>query len=195
MPKWNCLKLSKYVYLIKDHKPNKMRKLLVLLAFIFAATTANAQTMGFIDSEGLMSKLPAYKKAQDQVNSIVDNWNKEIQQRYKNIDDAYKSFQAEQVLLSANEKTKREAEIVEMEKQTRDLQKQRFGPSGDLQTKREELVKPIQDEVYAALEKVAARKKVDFVFDKSGGVTILFANPKFDLTEDVLKELGISTNK
>lgn len=151
--------------------------------------------MGFIDSEGLMSKLPAYKKAQDQVNSIVDNWNKEIQQRYKNIDDAYKSFQAEQVLLSANEKTKREAEIVEMEKQTRDLQKQRFGPSGDLQTKREELVKPIQDEVYAALEKVAARKKVDFVFDKSGGVTILFANPKFDLTDDVLKELGISTNK
>ncbi len=172
-----------------------MRKLLVLLAFIFAASSANAQTMGFIDSEGLMSKLPAYKKAQDQVNSIVDNWNKEIQQRYKNIDDAYKSFQAEQVLLSANEKTKREAEIVEMEKQTRDLQKQRFGPSGDLQTKREELVKPIQDEVYAALEKVAARKKVDFVFDKSGGVTILFANPKFDLTDDVLKELGISTNK
>lgn len=172
-----------------------MRKLLVLLAFIIAASSANAQTMGFIDSEGLMSKLPAYKKAQDQVNSIVDNWNKEIQQRYKNIDDAYKSFQAEQVLLSANEKTKREAEIVEMEKQTRDLQKQRFGPSGDLQTKREELVKPIQDEVYAALEKVAARKKVDFVFDKSGGVTILFANPKFDLTDDVLKELGISTNK
>ncbi|HRK28782.1 MAG TPA: OmpH family outer membrane protein [Chitinophagales bacterium] len=173
-----------------------MKKVAVFLAFIFAvAQVAQAQTIGFVDSEGILAKLPAYKKAQDQVNSIVDTWNKEIQQRYKNIDDAYKSFQAEQVLLSATEKAKREQEIVDMEKQTRDLQKQRFGPNGDLQAKREELVKPIQDEVYAALEKVAARKKVDFVFDKSASANMLFANPKFDLTDDVLKELGISGGK
>ncbi|OWY23091.1 OmpH family outer membrane protein [Sphingobacteriales bacterium UPWRP_1] len=174
-----------------------MKKLAIFITFLLAsAMYANAQTVGYIDSEGLMSQLPSYKQAQDQINSIVDNWNKEIQQKYKNIDDAYKAFQAEQVLLSQNDKSKREQEIVDMEKQTRDLQKQRFGPNGDLQKKREELVKPIQDQVYAALEKVAGRKKVDIVLDKSGStVTILFANPKYDLTEDVLKELGVSPNK
>lgn len=174
-----------------------MKKTAIFLVFLLASVLyGNAQSVGYIDTEGLMAQLPAYKQAQDQINSIVDNWNKEIQQKYKNIDDAYKAFQAEQVLLSQNDKSKREQEIVDMEKQTRDLQKQRFGPGGDLQKKREELVKPIQDQVYAALEKVAGRKKVDIVLDKSGStVTILFANPKYDLTEDVLKELGVSPNK
>lgn len=103
----------------------------------------------------------------------------------------YKRFQAEQVLLTDNDRKRREAEIVDKEKATRELQKKRFGPNGDLLQKKQELVKPVQDEMYAAIEKLAARKGLDLVIDKSSGTSLLFANPKYDITDDVLKELKV----
>ncbi|HNI45105.1 MAG: OmpH family outer membrane protein [Chitinophagales bacterium] len=174
-----------------------MKKLLAIIAFAitlcFSTLQSSAQTatFGYTDTESVLSQLNDYKDAQEQLNKIAQQWNDEIQQKYKEIDAAYKKFQAEQVLLTDSDRKKREEDIVAKEKEARDMQKAKFGTNGELQKKREELVKPIQEKVYAAIEKVAARKRLDFVFDKSNGVTMLYANPKFDITEDLLKELGI----
>jgi len=170
-----------------------MKKILAIVALVVSSSLVSfAQTFAYVDSELVLNELPAYQQAQQQIDDIVSNWNKEIQRKYQEIDEAYKGFQAESVLLSDNERRQREDEIVGMEREARKLQKQRFGPEGDLHKKRQDLVRPVQDEVYAAIEKVANRQKVDFILDKSGSVSILFANPKYDITNDVLKELGIS---
>ncbi|MGB1204619.1 MAG: OmpH family outer membrane protein [Chitinophagales bacterium] len=167
-----------------------MKKLAIILCLFFAFTSSTyAQSFAFVNTEQILEQLPAYQNAQKQIDATVASWNKEVQQRYKQIDDAYKAFQAEQVLLSDTERRQREEQIVTMEKETREFQKKRFGSNGDLQKKREELVKPIQDEVYVAIEKVANRKKYDFILDRSSGASILFANPKYDVTDEVLKEV------
>lgn len=161
----------------------------ILVASSFSFATA--QSFAYVDTEFILQKMPEYKKAQEQLDKTVESWNKEIQQRYKEIDDMYKRFQAEQVLLSPSEKAQREQDIIAKEKEARELQKQKFGSKGDLFQKKQDLVRPIQDQVYAAIETLANKRKYDFVLDKSSGVAILFANPKFDITNDVLKELGI----
>ena len=167
-----------------------MKKLAIILCLFFAsASISYAQSFAFVNTEQILEQLPAYQDAQKQIDATVESWNKEVQQRYKQIDDAYKAFQAEQVLLSDTERRQREEQIVTMEKETREFQKKRFGSNGDLQKKREELIKPIQDEVYLAIEKVANRKKYDFILDRSSGASILFANPKYDVTDEVLKEV------
>ena len=167
-----------------------MKKLAIILCLFFAsASISYAQSFAFVNTEQILEQSPAYQDAQKQIDATVESWNKEVQQRYKQIDDAYKAFQAEQVLLSDTERRQREEQIVTMEKETREFQKKRFGSNGDLQKKREELIKPIQDEVYLAIEKVANRKKYDFILDRSSGASILFANPKYDVTDEVLKEV------
>jgi outer membrane protein len=167
-----------------------MKKLAIILCLFFAsASITYAQSFAFVNTEQILQQLPAYQDAQKQIDATVESWNKEVKQRYKQIDDAYKAFQAEQVLLSETERRQREEQIVGMERDVREFQKKRFGSNGDLQKKREELVKPIQDEVYAAIEKVANRKKYDFILDRSSGASILFANPKYDVTDDVLREV------
>jgi len=167
-----------------------MKKLAIILClFLASASYTFAQSFAFVNTEQILEQLPAYQTAQKQIDATVESWNKEVQQRYKQIDDAYKAFQAEQVLLSDTERRQREEQIMTMEKETREFQKKRFGSNGDLQKKREELVKPIQDEVYLAIEKVANRKKYDFILDRSSGASILFANPKYDVTDEVLKEV------
>ncbi len=176
-----------------------MKKWIVLLVSVvlFSFATVNeaaAQSMAYVDTEAVLKKLPTYQRAQTQLDQVVDGWRKEIEQRYKEIDRLYRQFQAEQVLLSEKERVAREENIVNKEKETRALQNKRFGEGGDLHLKRQELVTPIQQQVFSALEKVSKRKNIDMVFDKASGVSILYANPKFDLTGDVLKELGISDN-
>ncbi len=168
-----------------------MKKITLMIALVLASCTFSmAQSIAYVDTDAVLQKMQSYQQAQEQINKIVENWNQEIQQKYKNIDDAYRAFQAEQVLLSESERAQREEEIVKMEKETREFQKQKFGNNGDLSKRRKDLVQPIQDEVYAAIEELANRKKYDFVLDKSSGVAILFANPKYDITEDVMREVG-----
>lgn len=171
-----------------------MKKLLAIALFVCLATVSTmAQTIaiGFTDTEAVLAQLNDYKDAQEQLNKIAEGWNKDIEQKYKDIDALYKKFQAEQVLLTDSDRKAREDAIVAKEKEARDAQKAKFGTNGEMQKKRVELVKPIQDKVYAAIEKIAQKKKLDFVLDKSNGVTMLFANPKYDITEDILKELGV----
>ena len=156
-----------------------------------AAFTAQAQKYAIIDTRYILDKMPDYNTAQKQLDEIAANWQKDIDARQAELDNMYKSYEAEQVMLSDDLKKKREDQLFNKEKDLRDLQRKRFGFEGDLFKKRQELVKPIQDKVYNAVQKMAVLRGYDFVLDKSEGITIIFADPKLDKSEDVLKELGV----
>jgi outer membrane protein len=169
-----------------------MKKILIIACcFLFAATTAMAQKYAIIDTRYILDKMPDYSKAQKQLDDIAADWQKDIDTRQVSLDKMYKEYEAEQVMLSDDLKKKREDQLFLKEKELRDLQRQRFGFEGDLFKKRQELIKPIQDKVYNAVQKLAVARGYDFVLDKSEGITIIFADPKLDKSEDVLRELGV----
>lgn len=169
-----------------------MKKLLFI--FLFTALFAGkgfAQRYAVIDSKYILSKLPEYTEAQQKLDQFSKMWQQEIDQKSAELDKMYKDYDAEKVMLSDDLKKKREDEIYNKEKALRDLQRQRFGYQGDLFKKREELIKPIQDKVYNAIQKLAAAKLYDFILDKSDGITVIFADPKLDKSDEVLKDLGV----
>jgi outer membrane protein len=125
------------------------------------------------------------------MDDIASGWQKEIDRMQQDLDKMYKDFEAEQVMLSEELRKKREDQLFVKEKTLRDLQRQRFGFEGDLFKKRQELIKPIQDKVYNAVQKLAVQRGYDFILDKSEGITVIFADPKLEKSEDVLRELGV----
>jgi len=170
-----------------------MKKLLFSLMLLAGGTlAANAQRYCIIDSKYILEKVVEYKDAQTRLDQMSKQWQQEIDNRMAEVDRMYKSYTAERGMLSDDMRKKREDEIVTKEKEVKDLQKQRFGYEGDLFKKRQELVKPIQDRVYNAVQKFATTKSYDMVLDKAGGVTSFYADPKLDKSEDVLKLLGIN---
>lgn len=165
----------------------------VLLAFILAVSTlgiSHAQKTAYVDLDYILSNIPEYKSAQAQLDQISVQWQKEIETRLAEVDRLYKAFQVEEVLLTQEMKKKREDEIVAREKEVKDLQKQRFGVDGDLFKKRQELVKPIQDKAYNAIKELADKQMIAIMFNKSAELNILFANPKYDKSDDVLEAMG-----
>ena len=169
-----------------------MKKLLFILCISFAFTaTGFAQRYAVIDSKYILDKLPEYKDAQQKLDQFSKMWQQEIDQKSADLDKMYRDYDAEKVMLSDELRKKREDEIYNKEKEVRDLQRKRFGYQGDLFKKREELIKPIQDKVYNAIQKLAVAKLYDFILDKSEGITVIFADPKLDKSDDVLKELGV----
>jgi outer membrane protein len=169
-----------------------MKKLLFVGLLVFATViSSSAQRYAIIDSKYILSKLPEYTEAQQKLDQFSKMWQQEIDQKSAELDKMYKDYDAEKVMLSDELKKKREDEIFNKEKELRDLQRQRFGYQGDLFKKREELIKPIQDKVYNAIQKLAVAKLYDFILDKSDGITVIFADPKLDKSDDVLKELGV----
>jgi len=169
-----------------------MKKFLVcIIVFLSIALTGNAQRYAIIDSKYILEKLPDYKKAQDKLDLISKQWQQEIDHKQISLDSMEKDYDAEQVMLSDDLKKKREDELFNKQKELRDLQKKRFGFEGDLFKKRQELIKPIQDMVYTAIQKLAVDKMYDFILDKSEGITVIFADPKLDKSDDVLKILGV----
>ncbi len=152
---------------------------------------AFAQRYCVIDTKYILETIPDYKDAQKKLDAVAEQWQKEIDAKFQEVDKMYKSYQAEAVMLTDDLKRKREDEIIAREKEAKDLQKKRFGYEGDLFKKREELVKPIQDKIYNAVQKLAASRMYDFVLDKSGGITVIFADPKLDKSEEILKALGV----
>ena len=166
-----------------------MKKLLVILISLFSLSTY-AQKFAFIDSEYILNNIPTYKAAQDELDKYSQQWQKEVEAKYAEIDDMYKKFQAEKVLLTEDMKSKREDEIVVKEKAVKELQKKYFGKDGDLFKKREALVKPIQDEIYNAVKEIAADGGFAAVFDTSNGGNIMFSDPKYDKSDQVLQKLG-----
>ena len=169
-----------------------MKKVLFLFVTgIFFTLAAVAQRYAIIDSKYILDKVPEYKEAQQKLDQFSTLWQQELDQRQTAMDKMYKEFDAEQVMLPDNLKKKREDELFNKEKELRDLQRRRFGFEGDLFRKRQELIKPIQDRVYNAIQKLAVEKQYDFILDKSEGITVIFADPKLDKSEDVLRNLGV----
>jgi outer membrane protein len=168
-----------------------MKKLFLLASCYFVLTTAQAQRYAVIDSKYILEKVPQYKESQERLDQFSIQWQQEIDQKQTAVDKMLKDFDAEAIMLSDELKKKREDEIFNKEKELRDLQKKRFGFEGDLFKKRQELIKPIQDRVYNAVQKLAVDKQYDFILDKSEGITVIFADPKLDRSDDVLRNLGV----
>lgn len=162
--------------------------LLLAAGFSFSAT---AQKYAIIDTKYILGKMPEYVDADKKLQQISDQWQKDIDNLQSQLTTMYKNYDAEQYMLSDDLKKKREDELYNKEKELRDLQKKRFGYEGDLFKERERIVKPIQDKVYNAVQKMAVARGYDFVLDKSEGITIIFADPKLDRSNDVLQQLGI----
>ncbi len=168
-----------------------MKKLLFLISLIaLSAGMAWGQKYAFVDTEYILNNIPSYKSAQSKLDALSKQWEKEISDKYAEIDKLYKAYQNEAVLLTPEMKKKRENEIVSREQAVKDLQKKYFGPQGDLFKKREELVKPIQDEVYNAVKKIAVEGNYAVIFDTASGPMFLYTNPRYDLSDQVLKQMG-----
>ncbi len=169
-----------------------MKKILIVITIALATTlSVSAQRYAIIDTKYILDKMPEYKDADTKLQQVSDQWQKDIDTRQAALDKMYKDYDAEQYMLSDELKKKREDELFNKEKEVRDLQKKRFGYQGDLFNERQKLVKPIQDKVYNAVQKIAAARSYDFILDKSEGITVIFADPKLDKSDDVLSELGI----
>tara|TARA_B110000858_G_C17769699_1_gene458948 strand:+ start:382 stop:984 length:603 start_codon:yes stop_codon:yes gene_type:complete len=171
----------------------KSTLLLGLIAVM--STQVNAQRFAYVDSDYILSQMPSYKSAQNQIDEKSKKWQEEIDNKFEAIDKLYKQYQAEKVLLTKDMQTKRENEIIEKEREAKKLQNDKFGYEGELFKKREELIKPVQDKVYEAINKVAKNNGLDFIFDKSGDMLMLVSNPKYDRSDEVLEELGVVPTK
>lgn len=171
-----------------------MKKIVSILSVILiAGAISYAQKIAYVDTEYILGQIPEYKAAQAELDKTSIGWQKEIEAKYAEIDKMYKAYQAEQILLTDEMKKKREADIVGKEKEAKELQKQHFGVDGELFKKRQELVKPIQDKVYNSVKTVAEKGGYAIVFDKSSDLTMLYANSKYDKSDDVLQQLGYKT--
>jgi outer membrane protein len=168
-----------------------MKKLILVAGIVLVTTLSGfAQKFAFIDSDYILKNIPAFNAAQEQLDQLSKQYQKELETMYAEIEKMYKDFQAESVLLSEDMKRKREDVIMTKEKEYKELQRKYFGPSGELFKKRQSLVKPIQDDIFAAVQDISNEGVYAVIFDKSGSSTLFVTNPKFDLSDQVLQKLG-----
>jgi len=168
-----------------------MKKIVLGIALILASfSIASAQKYAYVDTDYILDNIPEYGDAKTSLDELSTKWQKEIEVKFAEIDKLYKDFQTESVLMPEDVKKKKEDDIVKKEKEAKDLQKQRFGKDGDLFKKRQELVKPIQEKIYNAIEEVANDEGFMVIFDKAGSLSMVYTNPKFDVSEDILNKMG-----
>ncbi len=163
---------------------------LALLLMLGATQTASAQRFAWVDSEYILGNIPEYRAAQEQLEKLSAEWQKEIETSYEEIEALYRSYQNDRVLMSEEMRRKREEEIVSKEAATAELQRKYFGPEGELFQAQEELIRPIQDRIYNAVEKMAQDGNYAVIFDTANSPTMLYTNPRNDLSDDVLQMLG-----
>ncbi len=168
-----------------------MKNLLILALFIFGTSFAFSQKYGYIDSDYILNKMPDYSEAKTKLDKLAERWTKEIEERMELVTRKKADYAREEVLLPDEEKTNRLPELTRLETETLEMQKLRFGVKGDYFSKRQELIKPIQDKVYDAMQKVASKRNYSFVFDKANQSNLVYADSKYDLSDEVLKELDI----
>lgn len=171
-----------------------MRRLFTILCLMLPML-GMAQRFGYVDTEYILDMMPEYRSAQKQLDQIADDWQKEMEKMQAQIDKMNKDYMAEQVLLTEDLRKKREEEIKAREKELKDFRSKKFGYEGELFKKRQELVKPIQDKVFDAVQKVAKQNALDFIFAKSGELIMLYSNARYDKSDEVLSELGVAVNK
>ncbi|MCF0200381.1 MAG: OmpH family outer membrane protein [Bacteroidales bacterium] len=175
---------------------NKVKSLLLTVALVGCGImSANAQLGGgqkivYVDSEYIMSNIPEYADAQEELNALSTKWQREVKAVYDKVSEMYSRYQTEMVLLSEDQKRAREQAIVDKEQEAKNLQMQYFGAEGQLYQKRTELVQPIQEKIYTAMQEIAQQKNYAFVLDLASGTSVLYASDKNDISDDVLDQLG-----
>ncbi len=168
-----------------------MKKSLFLFLMIGAISlSAWGQRFAYIDTEYILDNIPEYQAAEREVEELSVEWQVEIENKFAEVDRLYREYQAEAPLLPDEIKRQREDEIIQIEREAKELQMQRFGHEGDLFTKRQELIQPIQDQVYQAVEEIASRGNYAVIFDKSGGAAMIYTDVRYDLSDDVLQRMG-----
>lgn len=168
-----------------------MNRMLLLTCLLLLGYAGFTQRYAIIDTKYILNRVPEYKQAEQKLQQTSELWQKEIDNKQAALDKLYKDYEAEKVMLSADLQKKREDDLFNREKEIRDLQRKRFGYEGDLFKERQKLVKPLQDKVYNAVQKLAVARGYDFILDKSEGITVIFADPKLDKSDDILRDLGI----
>ena len=149
-----------------------------------------AQKFAYVDTDYILNKIPDFKQAQDKLDALSTDWQKEIENKYANVEQMYRAYQQEQVLLTDDMKAKREDAIIKKETDAKNLQKKYFGTEGNLYLKRQELIKPIQDKIYDAIQQLATNNKYAIVFDSSSDLIMLYKNNNYDKSDKVLDLMG-----
>jgi outer membrane protein len=168
-----------------------MRKLLITLMLTGFCAALQAQKFGYVDTKYILSHIPEYQQAQAEINKLSSQWQKDIENKYETIAKLETALQAEKILLTEEMRKKREQEIEQKKQEAKDMQKAKFGVDGELFNKREELIKPIQDQIYEAIQEVASTSALMVVFDKANHSNMLYTNPKHDISDKVLKKMGL----
>ncbi|MDD7080785.1 MAG: OmpH family outer membrane protein [Prevotella sp.] len=167
-----------------------MKKLLILLLVLGGAMNLQAQKFALVDMEYILSNIPAYERANEQLNQTSKSWQAEVEALNNKAQTLYKNYQNESVFLSDAQKKEREKAIVDKEKEAADLKKKYFGPEGELYKKRQSLIEPIQDEIYNAVKSIATTRGFQLILDRASDNGIIFASPSIDISNEVLSKLG-----
>lgn len=168
-------------------------KKIIILSFLalFASVNSFGQKFAFIDTEYILDKLPEYKEAKKQLDALSEQWQKEAEKKYDAIKKMYQDYEAEEILLTESMKNARMEKIIEREEEAKDFQKSKFGVEGELFKKRKEFMKPIQEKLYKAVQETANIGKYSIIFDKASGATMVYSNPKYDKSDDILRRMGV----
>lgn len=174
-----------------------MKKIVLILSLFsfFGLNQSMAQRFAYVDTDYILDMLPEYKSAQKQLDLIAETWQKEAEEKKAEIDKMMQEFQAEQILLTAELKKKKETDIKLKEAELKEFMNKKFGYEGELFKKRQELVKPIQDKVFDACQNIAKKSALDFIFAKGGEMIMMYSNAKYDKSDEVLIELGVNVTK
>ncbi len=168
-----------------------VRKAILVAIMVFASLQLGlSQRFAYVDSEYILNNIPEYIAAQEQLDKLAEKWQQEIEESYEEVEALYRNYQNDRVLMSEEMRRKRENEIVAREAEAAELQRKFFGPEGELFKNQEELIRPIQDRIYNAVEKMANEGNYAVIFDTANSPTMLYTNPRNDLSEDILKILG-----
>ncbi len=166
------------------------RTLIALLALVACTLGAYAQKFALVDMEYILKNVPAYEMANEQLNQLSQRWQREVEELSKEAENLYKTYQADKVFLTDEQQKKREEEIVAKERESADLRNKYFGPEGELNKKRASLLKPIMDDIYTAVKKVADERGYQVIFDRASAGDIIYASPRIDVSNEVLERLG-----
>ena len=168
----------------------KITKLFFLIVMIITSVSAYSQKFAYVDSDYILSKMTEFVQAEEKIDDFSKEWQSEIESAYEEVEQMYRDYQSEQVLLTSEMKTKREEAIIEKEKSAQNLQQKYFGNNGELYKKRQDLIKPIQDRIFDAVQQLAASNKYSIIFDASSDLIMLYSNPDLDKSDKVLELMG-----
>ena len=171
-----------------------MKKIMLMLVMVLSALTASAQKFALVDMDYILKNIPAYERANEQLNQVSKKWQAEVEALNTEAQTMYKNYQNEAVFLSQEQKKKKQDDIMKKEKEASDLKRKYFGPDGELFKKRESLMTPIHEEIYNAVKEIAELRGYSLVIDRASDNGIVFGSPKIDISNEVLQKLGYSAN-